>query len=335
MAYAEEDAFRQTPGRHRDLRPGRGRGEKSGGETLSGERVFGLHDTLGFLIDLTWRGGRAGLNVDEVELRRLMTEQRERAKADAKAEKGQHRDASAYRDVADTLGRPVEFTGYTDVVSEASVRGIVALGGVVPSAREGDEIELVLDRTPFYAEGGGQLADQGVIELDSGARLQIRDVQSPITGLIVHQAKVILRRGHPRIPCAGPRGHRPTVVDLTVAHRDAHGAQGVPRGAGGDRDPGGIGERPGPLPVRLLRDGSGPRVGHGTNVEARVNDLVLADLAVHAEVMTQARPSGRARWRCSVRSTATRCASSPWATGRASCAVAPMRVAPASSGWSS
>ena len=69
------------------------------------------------------------------------------------------------------------------------MRGIVSTGGVVPSAREGDEIELVLDRTPFYAEGGGQLADQGVIEAANGARVEVRDVQSPITGLIVHQAR--------------------------------------------------------------------------------------------------------------------------------------------------
>ena len=248
VAYAEEDAFRQT------LRAGTqifdlaaAEVKKSGGATLSGERAFGLHDTFGFPIDLTLEmAAEQGLNVDEVEFRRLMTEQRDRAKADAKAKKGQHRDASAYREVADTLGRPVEFTGYTDVVSEASVRGIVAPGGVVPSARAGDEIELVLDRTPFYAEGGGQLADQGVIELDNGARLQVRDVQSPITGLIVHQVKVLSGEVTLGVRCAGPGRHRPTAVDLALAHRDAHGAQGVPRGAGGDRDPGGLGERPGP-----------------------------------------------------------------------------------------
>ena len=78
-----------------------------------------------------------------------------------------------YREVADALGAPVEFTGYDEVVSEGAVRGIVAADGVVDSAREGDEVELVLDRTPFYAEGGGQLADQGVIELANGARLEV------------------------------------------------------------------------------------------------------------------------------------------------------------------
>ena len=63
------------------------------------------------------------------------------------------------------------------------------VGGDLPAARAGDEIELVLDRTPFYAEGGGQLADQGVIQLDDGARLEVHDVQSPVTGLIVHRAR--------------------------------------------------------------------------------------------------------------------------------------------------
>jgi alanyl-tRNA synthetase len=62
----------------------------------------------------------------------------------------------------------VEFTGYREVVSEGSVRGSVAAARWC-ERREGDEVELVLDRTPFYAEGGGQLADQGVIELDNGA----------------------------------------------------------------------------------------------------------------------------------------------------------------------
>ncbi len=62
---------------------------------------------------------------------------------------------------------------------------------MITAARAGDEVELVLDRTPFYAEGGGQLADQGVIELANGARVEVLDVQSPISGLIVHQVRVL------------------------------------------------------------------------------------------------------------------------------------------------
>ena len=176
VAFAEEDAFRQT------LRAGTtifdtatAEVKQAGGSELSGDRAFALHDTYGFPIDLTLEmAAEQGLAVDEVGFRRLMQEQRERAKADARAKKGAHRDATAYRAVADALGAPVEFTGYAEVVSDGSVRGLVTADGVVDSVREGDEVELVLDRTPFYAEGGGQLADQGVIELSNGARLRGR-----------------------------------------------------------------------------------------------------------------------------------------------------------------
>ena len=193
VAYAEEEAFRQT------LRAGTtifdtatAELKQAGGTELSGDRAFALHDTYGFPIDLTLEmASEQGLSVDEAGFRRLMQEQRDRAKADARAKKGAHRDATAYRAVADAMGAPVEFTGYGEVVSDGTVRGLVTADGVVDSVREGDEVELVLDRTPFYAEGGGQLADEGVIELSNGARLRVNDVQSPITGLIVHQATVL------------------------------------------------------------------------------------------------------------------------------------------------
>ena len=180
--------------------------------------------------------------------RRLMGEQRERARADARAKKGQQGAGTAYRDIADTIGHKVDFTGYTDVVSEGAVRGIVSDGAAVESAGEGAEIELVLDRTPFYAEGGGQLADQGVIELDNGARIEVYDVQSPISGLIVHKATRPERRGVARQSRPVARRRRAPRVDQPVAHGHPHGAQGVPRGARGDGDPGGLGE--------LARDGS-------------------------------------------------------------------------------
>src|SRR6478609_798650 len=75
--------------------------------------------------------------------------------------------------------------------SPTSSRGLLWGGEVVEAAREGDDVELVLDRTPFYAEGGGQLADRGVIELSNGARIEVRDVQTPITGLVVHSGRVL------------------------------------------------------------------------------------------------------------------------------------------------
>jgi alanyl-tRNA synthetase len=288
VAFAEEDAFRQTLKAGTtifDLATTEVR--RSGGTQVSGDKAFALHDTYGFPIDLTLEmAAEQGLSVDEAGFRRLMTEQRERAKADAKAKKGQHRDARAYREVADSLGRAVEFTGYADVVSEASVRGIVAAGGVVPSAREGDEVELVLDRTPFYAEGGGQLADQGVIELDNGALLQVRDVQSPVTGLIVHQALVLSGEVTPGLAAQAKvdverrrsisRSHTATHM-VHKAFREALGETATQ--AGSENSPGRFRfdfSATGAVPTSVMHD-----------VEERVNDLVLADLAVHAELMTQ------------------------------------------------
>ncbi|HEU4811765.1 MAG TPA: alanine--tRNA ligase [Nocardioides sp.] len=289
VAYAEEDAFRQT------LRSGTTifdlattEVKKSGGTQLSGDKAFALHDTYGFPIDLTLEmASEAGLSVDEDGFRRLMTEQRDRAKADAKSKKGQHRDSRAYREVADSLGRAVEFTGYNDVVSESSVRGIVAAGGVVASAREGDEIELVLDRTPFYAEGGGQLADQGVIELENGARLEVRDVQSPVTGLIVHQAKVLsgevtLGAGaHALVDVERRRSISRSHTATHMVHKAFREALGeTATQAGSENSPGRFRfdfSATGAVPASVMAD-----------VEARVNDVVLEDLAVHAEVMSQA-----------------------------------------------
>ena len=123
-----------------------------------------------------------------------MKEQRDRAQADARSKKSAHGDTSAYRCTLDSLGSAVEFTGYDETVSEALVAGVLIDGAPVESAGAGDEIELVLDRTPFYAEGGGQLADAGRITLAGGAVIEVRDVQSPIKGLVVHRAVVLAAR---------------------------------------------------------------------------------------------------------------------------------------------
>ncbi|MGZ4437103.1 MAG: alanine--tRNA ligase [Nocardioides sp.] len=288
IAYAEEDAFRQT------LRTGTtifdlaaSEAKSAGQPQLSGQKAFALHDTYGFPIDLTLEmASEQGLSVDEEGFRRLMTEQRDRAKADAKAKKGKHADAGAYRDVADSLGRAVEFTGYGEVVSEATVRGIVAGSGSVRSAREGDEVELVLDRTPFYAEGGGQLADQGVIELGNGATVQVLDVQSPITGLIVHQAKVL--SGEVSV---GDQAQALVNVErrksISRAHTATHMVHKAFREALGETaTQAGSENAPGRFRFDFSASGAVP-VSAMADVEARVNDLVLADLAVHAEMMSQ------------------------------------------------
>jgi len=289
VAYAEEHAFRQT------LRAGTtifdqatAELKTSGGTQLSGDKAFALHDTYGFPIDLTLEmAAEQGLAVDEAGFRRLMDEQRQRAKDDAKAKKGQHRDASAYRQVADSMGRAVEFTGYDVVADEGSVRGLVSAGGVVDSAGPGDDVEIVLDRTPFYAEGGGQLADQGVIELENGARLEVRDVQSPVTGLIVHHATVLSGE-----VTAGLGAHAVVDVErrraISRAHTATHMVHKAFREALGETaTQAGSENAPGRFRFDFSAVGAVPE-SVMADVEARVNDVVLDDLAVHAEVMSQA-----------------------------------------------
>lgn len=163
--------------------------KEAGGSHLAGDKAFQLHDTYGFPIDLTLEmASEAGLSVDEQGFRTLMEEQRARAKADAAKHKVGHGDASVYRAVLDAAGGS-EFLGYTDLTSEARVVGLVVDGAGVPAAGAGTKVEVVLDRTPFYAEGGGQLADTGWIRGD-GFTVDVDDVQSPVTGLVVHRGTV-------------------------------------------------------------------------------------------------------------------------------------------------
>ena len=190
VAYAEEDAFRAT------LKSGSQIFDlaadvvlAAGGAQLSGDKAFALHDTYGFPIDLTLEmADEKGLSVDEDGFRRLMAEQRERAKADAKAKKGQHADTHVYRDILDASG-PTEWLAYETLTTES--RPVALLSGGAPATvlGEGEIGELVLDRTPFYAESGGQVADAGTIEF-AGGTLEVLDVQRPVRGLVVHQVRV-------------------------------------------------------------------------------------------------------------------------------------------------
>ena len=292
VAYAEEDAFRSTlASGTRIFDSAAAEAQGKGAVTFSGAQAFALHDTYGFPIDLTLEmASEKGLAVDEGEFRRLMGEQRDRAKADARAKKGQHADASAYREIADSMGADVEFTGYDPTTltgTEGIVRGIVSGGRVVPSAGVGETVELVLDRTPFYAEGGGQLADQGVIELDNGARVEVLDVQSPVSGVIVHSARVIEGEvGH------GLAAHSHVDLErrrsISRAHTATHMVHKAFREALGETaTQAGSENAPGRFRFDFSATGAVPASAMA-DVEARVNDLVLADLAVEAEIMSQA-----------------------------------------------
>lgn len=191
VAYGEEEAFRKTLQAGTqifDLAAGQVRA--SGSSTLSGDRAFALHDTYGFPIDLTLEmASEAGLRVDEEGFRALMAEQRERAKADARAKKGQHADTTVYRAILDEHG-PTEWLAYDTLQTESTPLRLLQGGSAGKVLEPGDVGELVLDRTPFYAESGGQAADAGIIEFEGG-RLEVLDVQRPVRGLVVHQVRCV------------------------------------------------------------------------------------------------------------------------------------------------
>jgi alanyl-tRNA synthetase len=189
IAEAEEISFRRT------LNSGTALFEQAvaqtratGSKVLPGDKAFQLHDTYGFPIDLTLEmAAEQGLRVDQNEFRRLMAEQRNRAKADAKAKKGAATATEAYRKLRDTGETP--FLGYTDLSVPTKVRGLIVDGQLVSHADSGQVAEVVLAETPFYAEAGGQDADAGVLRTTSG-ELNVLDVQRPVPGLIVHKVQV-------------------------------------------------------------------------------------------------------------------------------------------------
>jgi alanyl-tRNA synthetase len=190
IAYAEEEAFRRTLTAGTSIFDVAVRNTKDGGgQSLAGTQAFQLHDTYGFPIDLTIEmAAEQGLQVDTEGFKALMSEQRERAKADARAKKLGHADTSGYRQLREK--GTTEFTGYQELATDSQVRGVLREGSVVPAAEQGDTVEVVLEKTPFYAESGGQIADEGLIVAD-GVKLQVLDVQRPVKGLIVHRVKVL------------------------------------------------------------------------------------------------------------------------------------------------
>ncbi|KUP96140.1 alanine--tRNA ligase [Thermobifida cellulosilytica] len=166
------------------------RTRRSGSTEFSGADAFQLHDTYGFPIDLTLEmAAEQGLKVDEETFHQLMQRQREAAKRDAKAKKLGNADISVYARLLET-GGPTDFLGYTESEGEARVLGVIVNGEATGVARKGDKVELVLDRTPFYAESGGQLADKGTIAVDGRGVVDVEDVQKPIKGLFVHRGTV-------------------------------------------------------------------------------------------------------------------------------------------------
>ena len=155
---------------------------------LSGEKAFELHDTYGFPIDLTLEMAQeAGLEVDMDGFNDAMGEQRRRAKADNQAKKHCHADLSLYREWVDN--NPTVFTGYETLTSDAKIIGLVRDGQKVNEVHEGEQVEVILDQSPLYAEAGGQTADRGRLYAGESL-LEVGDVQKIGKKLWVHKATV-------------------------------------------------------------------------------------------------------------------------------------------------
>lgn len=287
IAVAEETAFNRTLAAGSKLFDEVASTTKAtGAKSISGSDAFTLHDTYGFPIELTLEmASEAGLQVDEVGFRELMAEQRRRAKADAAARKHAHADLTAYRELVDA--GPTEFTGFDELSSEARILGIFVDGKRVPVVTHGgdgaDRVELVLDRTPLYAESGGQIADEGTISgtgAGESARAAVTDVQKIAKTLWVHRVNVesgefvegdtVIAAVDPQWRRGAPQGHSGTHM-VHAALRQVLGPNAVQAGSL---------NRPGYL--RFDFNWQGPLTEEQrTQIEEVTNQAVQADFEVH------------------------------------------------------
>src|SRR5947208_1561335 len=184
---------------------------------ISGEALFKLYDTYGFPLDLAADSAKDhGLTVDEAGFQAALNEQRERARKSAGFVAAKTKEI--YTDLS-AIVAPTQFVGYAQLEGEGFVQAIVKQDARVKEAVEGDEIEIALDRTPFYAEGGGQVGDQGVLTGPDGI-IEVRQTTRPAPELFLHQGAVTrgpIREGHrvrahvdPRLRFGAARNHTAT-----------------------------------------------------------------------------------------------------------------------------
>ncbi|NYD50498.1 alanyl-tRNA synthetase [Actinomadura luteofluorescens] len=188
VVTAEEEAFERT------LRQGSQILDAAIGRattTLSGRTAFELHDTYGFPIDLTVDAARsAGLTVDEDAFAELLEEQRRQAHRAGQGRKGGAvARQDLYRRVAAAHGL-TDFVGHSSETAETQIGALLGPDGEVPTATTGDELEVLLTRSPFYAESGGQVGDTGTIRT-SGATLDVLDTRPGLDGLHVHTVRIV------------------------------------------------------------------------------------------------------------------------------------------------
>jgi alanyl-tRNA synthetase len=220
VAATEEEAFLRTlSSGSRLFEQAAEQTKTTGGTVLTGDTAFTLHDTHGFPIDLTLEmAHEAGLTVDTEGFQALMAEQKARARADARARKGGFGDLTVYKELLDAGA--TEFTGYAELESEATIRGLISEGARIKAAGEGDIVEVVLDRTPLYAESGGQESDAGIILAD-GSSAEVIDVQKVNRKLWVHQVRITageLREGEAVLAKVDPEWR----IGARQAHSGTH-----------------------------------------------------------------------------------------------------------------
>ncbi|MBX3341449.1 MAG: alanine--tRNA ligase [Nitrospira sp.] len=190
----------------------------SGQHVLQGTEIFKLYDTYGFPMDLIAEACREqGITLDETGFEAAIEEQRTRARKTGGFESETARPALS--DVAARVGTTA-FVGYDRLDSEGVVQALLLGDRLIKEAREGDEIEIVLDVTPFYAEGGGQAGDQGVLSGTDG-RVEIRETTRPVPTLIVHKGVVTsgsIREGERLQLSVNPRTRKDAARNHTATH---------------------------------------------------------------------------------------------------------------------
>ena len=220
VVASEEESFSRTLRQGSTLLEGAIRRTRDqGGARLAGDTAFQLHDTYGFPYELTLEAAaEAGLDVDADRFQELMDDQRRRAKEARRELDTDLRRLESYRDLSSRHGRTT-FVGYETTTAEGRILGLLADGEELAEASEGDQVELILDRTPFYAEGGGQVGDTGLVRTGDGAVLQVTDTRPGLEGFYVHSARVV--SGQPRV---GDQVHAEIDADRRAAVARSHTA---------------------------------------------------------------------------------------------------------------
>ena len=283
--HAEEEKFERTLTSGMEQLGGAiATAKEAGRREIDGETAFRLYDTFGFPMEMTRElVTAAGLGVDEGGFKRLLDAQRQRGRAAAKFSQDAMKFGQLYADLHETNGLTSEFTGYTDLATDATIRSLVIGGTPVEEAREGQEVEIVLDRTPFYPEGGGQVGDRGEVTTSEGRAL-IADTQTAATQVIVMSAKVVdgvLRTGAPTHAAVDAELRRHTMRNHTATHL-LHAT--LRRMLGDDvHQAGSLVHAP-----NLRFDftfGRALTPAELQRAEHEVNDAILTNASVHAETM--------------------------------------------------